>query len=225
MATSQPRTVGILIFDDVEVLDFCGPFEVFSTARPPEDSNDDARLFDVVTIAEEGRIIHCRGDLLVQPHHTIDDHPALDILVVPGGQGTRRERLNEHLLDWIARQRAAIELTTSVCTGAFLLAERGILDGRRATTHWASVDWMREHYPSVTLLADQRVVDEGDVITSAGVSAGIDMALHVVGRLHGPDVAAWTARRMEYDSFLPFTDGPSPLPLAAGGEHPSVMRD
>ncbi len=203
MPDSQPRTVGILIFDDVEVLDFCGPFEVFATARPLEDSSDEARLFQVVTIAEEDRIIHCRGDLLVQPHHTIDDHPALDILVVPGGQGTRRERLNGRLLDWITAQNESIELTTSVCTGAFLLAERGLLDGRRATTHWASVDWMREHYPSVTMLADQRVVDEGHVITSAGVSAGIDMALHVVGRLHGPEVAAWTARRMEYDYFLP----------------------
>ena len=203
MADSQPRTVGILIFDDVEVLDFCGPFEVFSIARPLDDASDDARLFQAVTIAEEDRIIHCRGDLLVQPHHTIDDHPPLDILVVPGGQGTRRERLNERLLDWIAAQNSAIELTTSVCTGAFLLAERGILDGRRATTHWASVDWMREQYPTVTMLADQRVVDEGHVITSAGVSAGIDMALHVVGRLHGSDVAAWTARRMEYDHFSP----------------------
>ncbi len=203
MADSQPRTVGILIFDDVEVLDFCGPFEVFSITRPLDDASDDARLFQVVTIAEEDRIIHCRGDLLLQPHHTIDDHPALDILVVPGGQGTRRERLNQRLLDWIAAQNSAIELTTSVCTGAFLLAERGILDGRRATTHWASVDWMREQYPTVTMLADQRVVDEGHVITSAGVSAGIDMALHVVGRLHGSDVAAWTARRMEYDHFSP----------------------
>ena len=203
MADSQPRTVGILIFDDVEVLDFCGPFEVFSIARPLDDPSDDARLFQAVTIAEEDRIIHCRGDLLVQPHHTIDDHPALDILVVPGGQGTRRERLNERLLDWIAAQNSIIDLTTSVCTGAFLLAERGILDGRNATTHWASVDWMREHYPTVTMLADQRVVDEGHVITSAGVSAGIDMALHVVGRLHGADVAAWTARRMEYDHFSP----------------------
>ncbi|HVX29387.1 MAG TPA: DJ-1/PfpI family protein, partial [Nitrolancea sp.] len=148
---------------------------------------------------EENRVIKCIGGLLVQPHHTIDDHPPLDILVVPGGQGTRTQRLNARLLDWIAAQRQAIELTTSVCTGAFLLAERGILDGKRATTHWASVDWMRETYPSVTMLADERVVDEGSVITSAGVSAGIDMALHVVARLHGAGAAAWTARRMEYD--------------------------
>jgi transcriptional regulator GlxA family with amidase domain len=133
----------------------------------------------------------------------IVDHPPIDVLVVPGGQGTRRERLNDRLLDWIAAQDRSAQLTTSVCTGAFLLAERGILDQHRATTHWASVDWMRQQYPAVTMLADERVVDEGRVITSAGVSAGIDMALHVVSRLHGAEAAAWTARRMEYDFWSP----------------------
>ena len=202
MTSQSPRTVGILIFDEVEVLDFCGPFEVFSIARDPGDAAEDRPLFHVVTIAEENRIISCRGGLLVQPHHVIDDHPPIDILVVPGGQGTRRERLNNRLLDWIAAQDRTTDLTTSVCTGAFLLAERGILDHRRATTHWASVDWMRQQYPSVSMLADVRVVDEGRVITSAGVSAGIDMALHVVSRLHGAGTAAWTARRMEYDYWM-----------------------
>lgn len=197
---SQPnrRTVGILIFDNVEVLDFCGPFEVFSTTRPLGESDDETRLFTVLTIAERERTVTCRGGLLVQPHATIHDHPPLDILIVPGGQGTRRERLNGPLLDWIVEQRGRVELTASVCTGAFLLAERGLLDGRRATTHWASVEWMRQHYPAVTMLSDARFVDEGDIITSAGVSAGIDMALHVVARLHGGAVAAETARRMEY---------------------------
>jgi transcriptional regulator GlxA family with amidase domain len=196
------RQVGILIFDGVEVLDFCGPFEVFSVARLPEEHADERRLFAVRTIAEERRLIRCTGDLLVEPHLAIDDGDAdtpFDILVVPGGRGTRRERLNARLLDWIAAQDRRTELTTSVCTGAFLLAERGILDGRRATTHWASVDWMREQYPAVTMLADARYVDEGRVITSAGISAGIDMALHVVARLHGPEAARWTARRMEYE--------------------------
>lgn len=192
------RTVGMLIFDEVEVLDFCGPFEVFASARPLDAAGDE-RLCRVVTIAEEQRIISCRGGLLVQPHHTTSDHPPLDILVVPGGRGTRRERLNARLLDWIAAQDKSIELMTSVCTGAFLLAERGLLDGKRATTHWASVDWMRETYPNVTMLADARVVDEGHVVTSAGVSAGIDMALHVVDRLYGREVAQTTARGMEYD--------------------------
>lgn len=202
---SARRTVGILIFDDVEVLDFCGPFEVFSISRPVGESADQYALFTAYTIAEEARIVRCRGGLLVQPHYTIDDHPPLDILVVPGGQGTRRERLNRRVLDWIAAQGRTIDLLTSVCTGAFLLAESGLLDGRRATTHWASVAWMREQYGGVTMLSDARVVDEGRVITSAGVSAGIDMALHVVARLHGEETAAWTARRMEYDPPRPHT--------------------
>ncbi len=194
------RTVGILIFEGVEVLDFCGPFEVFATTAPLATGvvRDDERLFDVITIAQTADVVDCTGGLLVQPNATIDIHPALDILVVPGGRGTRREQTNAVLLDWIAAQSRTVELTTSVCTGAFLLAARGILDGRRATTHWASIDRLRESAPAVTVLDDRRVVDEGAVVTSAGVSAGIDMALHVVARLHGPEVATATARNMEY---------------------------
>lgn len=202
MAEGQLREVGILIFDGVEVLDFCGPFEVFSVARRPGENSEEQRLFNVRTIAEERRTIRTTGGLLVEPHLAINDGDAdthFDLLVVPGGQGTRRERLNGHLLDWIAAQDRQTELTTSVCTGAFLMAERGILDGKRATTHWASVGWIREQYPAVTLLDDVRYVDEGRVVTSAGISAGIDMSLHVVSRLHGEETAAWTARRMEYD--------------------------
>ncbi len=199
MNQDQLLTVGILIFDDVEVLDFCGPFEVFSVARPAGKYGDEFKLFNVVTIAEEDRIITCRGGLLVKPHATTENHPPLDILVVPGGQGTRRERHNQRLLGWIARQDQHTNLTTSVCTGAFLLAERGLLDHHRATTHWSSVEWMRGTYPAVEMVADTRVVDEGHIITSAGISAGIDMSLYVVSRLHGVDVAEWTARQMEYD--------------------------
>ncbi len=191
-------TVGILIFDDVEVLDFCGPFEVFSTARLAGEHSDDSQLFNVVTIAEEDKIITCRGGLLVKPHTTIENHPPLDILVVPGGQGTRRERHNQRILNWLEQQDQHTDLMTSVCTGAFLLAERGLLDNRRATTHWSSIEWMRSTYPAVKMLADTRIVDEGHIITSAGVSAGIDMSLHVVSRLYGIAAAEWTARRMEY---------------------------
>ncbi len=192
-------TVGILIFDDVEVLDFCGPFEVFSVARPVEEHSDELKLFTVVTISEEYRIVTCRGGLLVKPHATIEDHPPLDILIVPGGQGTRRERHNQRILDWIVQQDQHTNLTTSVCTGAFLLAERGILNHHRATTHWNSIEWMRGTYPNIEMVADERIVDEEHIITSAGISAGIDMSLHVESRLYGADVAAWTARRMEYD--------------------------
>jgi transcriptional regulator GlxA family with amidase domain len=199
-AAVRPMTVGILIFDEVEVLDFCGPFEVFASASATgEAPRDERRLFTVLTIAEENRTIHCRGGLLVQPHHTLADHPPLDILVVPGGYGTRRELSNPVVLDWIAAQDKQTSLTASVCTGAFLLAADGLLDGKRATTHWASIDWLREHYPAIDVRADERVVDEGHIVTSAGVSAGIDMALHVVARLHGHAIAADTARGMEYD--------------------------
>ncbi len=195
------QTVGILIFDDVEVLDFCGPFEVFATTQTPglDGLDDAARPFQVLTIAERAETIKCRGGLLVQPHYTIDDHPPLDILVVPGGWGTRREVHNERLLDWIAAQDRQTALTTSVCTGAFLLAARGLLDGREATTHWASIDRLRQTHPTVQVRDDRRWVDAGRIITSAGVSAGIDMALHVVARLLGTDVARDTARRMEYE--------------------------
>jgi transcriptional regulator GlxA family with amidase domain len=194
-----PRTVGILIFDEVEVLDFCGPFEVFSVARHPDHPEDENALFRAITIAEEDRLITCRGGLLVQPHYTIANHSPLDIVVVPGGKGTRRERYNQNLLDWITLQDQNIELLTSVCTGSFLLAEAGKLDGLSATTHWASVDHMRETYESISMQDDVRYVDQGRVITSAGISAGIDMSLHIVERLHGPEAAAFTARRMEYE--------------------------
>lgn len=197
----ETGTVGILIFDDVEVLDFCGPFEVFSVARDPGASNgaEAPNLFRVVTIAERDALVRCVGGLLVQPNHTIADHPPLDILVIPGGRGTRRERTNDHLLRWIGEQHRTTRLTASVCTGAFLLAATGLLDGHRATTHWASIDWLRETYPAIDVRASERVVDEGRIVTSAGISAGIDMALALVARLHGDAAATATARQMEYD--------------------------
>jgi transcriptional regulator GlxA family with amidase domain len=198
---AQPRNVGILIFPDVEILDFCGPFEVFASATLPAETEGgpETRLFAVFTVAERSELVACRGGLLVQPNHTLADHPPLDLAVVPGGFGTRREQENPVVLDWIARQRRSGALTTSVCTGAFLLGAAGLLEGRRATTHWTTIDGLRANHPKTDVLADARVVDEGEIITSAGVSAGIDMALHVVRRLHGDEVARRTARDMEYE--------------------------
>jgi transcriptional regulator GlxA family with amidase domain len=198
---AQPRNVGILIFPDVEILDFCGPFEVFASASLPAETEGgpETRLFAVFTVAERSELVACRGGLLVQPNHTLADHPPLDLVVVPGGYGTRREQENPVVLDWIARQRRSGALTTSVCTGAFLLGAAGLLEGRRATTHWTTIDGLRANHPKTDVLADARVVDEGEIITSAGVSAGIDMALHVVRRLHGDEVARRTARDMEYE--------------------------
>ncbi|MFT4040404.1 MAG: DJ-1/PfpI family protein [Thermomicrobiales bacterium] len=201
---SHRRTVGILIFPEVEVLDFCGPFEVFAITRSGDSLADDERLFDVYTIAEEDRLIRCRGGLQVQPHYTFDNHPPLDILVVPGGAGADVIYAgNDRVLDWIAAQATQIELTTSVCTGAQLLAKRGLLDGHQATTHWLGIDELKQRHPAVDVVSGARFVDAGPVVTSAGVSAGIDMSLHVVGRLYGEHIAARTARIMEYDGYTP----------------------
>lgn len=197
--TPITTSIGILIFEDVEVLDFCGPFEAFSVATALNDHADEAKLFQVHVIAETAGIVSCRNGLQVKPEYTIAAHPPLDIVLIPGGRGTRTQITNQPILDWVASQAATVSLTTSVCTGAFLLAATGLLDGKSATTHWGSIDWLRENYPSVTVLDDQRWVDEGNIVTSAGVSAGIDMSLHVIERLHGRPVATQTARHMEYD--------------------------
>ena len=203
-ARPATRTVGILIFPEVEVLDFCGPFEVFAITRSGDSLDDEDRLFNVYTIAENDHLVRCRGGLQVQPHFTIDNHPPLDILVVPGGAGADVIYAgNDRVLDWIAAQAAQIELTTSFCTGAKLLAKRGLLDGKRATTHWGSVESLQRRHPEVDVVGDARFVDAGEVVTSAGVSAGIDMSLHVVSRLYGEKIAARTACIMEYDGYSP----------------------
>lgn len=193
------KTVGILLFDEVEVLDAFGPFEVFSVAQTSDPGDTGRNLFTVVTIGESGEPVRTRGGLIVTPHHSFENHPPLDILVVPGGYGTRAQVTNPAALDWLRAQARHAELRTSVCTGAFLLAEIGLLDGHAATTHWGSIDRLREGYTGIDVRENVRFVDEGSIITSAGISAGIDMALHVVARLHGMDAAHATARYMEYD--------------------------
>jgi len=201
MSTSgtTPARVGILIFEDVEVLDFCGPFEAFSVARPLGSDRDEDRLYEVCVIAETDAIVSCRNGLLVKPHATIEDHPPLDIVLVPGGRGVVAQRTNARVLSWLGEQDPQVELMTSVCTGAFLLAANGYLDGKSATTHWGSIDGLRELHPGVEVREGVRFVDEGHVVTSAGVSAGIDMALHIIVCMHGMAVARQTARHMEYD--------------------------
>ncbi|MBI1845621.1 MAG: DJ-1/PfpI family protein [Candidatus Rokubacteria bacterium] len=197
------KRVGILVFNDVEVLDFCGPFEVFSVTRLEENARPDAPSpFEVLLVAERKDTVLARGGLKVIPDVTIDDCPPLDILVVPGGWGTRAEIKNQRLLDWIAARGAGVETLTSVCTGSMLLGQARLLDGRHATTHWRALDWMRQSFPAVTVEDKLHVVEDGHVLTSAGISAGIDMALRVVLRYHGEAVARATARTMEY----PFPD-------------------
>jgi transcriptional regulator GlxA family with amidase domain len=193
------KRVGILIFPDVEVLDFCGPFEVFSVTRLDEERRrEEPSPFEVLLVAEEAGVVKTTGGMLVTPHHTIDTCPPLDILVVPGGWGTRAQIENARLLEWIRARAQQVETLTSVCTGSMLLGQAGLLEGRRATTHWRSLPWMREAFPGVTVEEKLHVVEDGNVLTSAGISAGIDMALRVVARYHGEAVARNTARNMEY---------------------------
>jgi transcriptional regulator GlxA family with amidase domain len=193
------KRVGILVFPDVEVLDFCGPFEVFSVTRLNEElRREELSPFEVLLVAEKSGTIVTTGGLKVTPDHTLDSCPPLDILVVPGGWGTRTEAKNARLLTWIGQRAKQVETLTSVCTGSMLLGEAGLLDGRHATTHWRSLQRMRESFPAVTVEEKMHVVEDGNVLTSAGISAGIDMALRVVARYHGETVARNTARNMEY---------------------------
>ena len=188
------RKVAILIFDEVEVLDFCGPFEVFSvTGRGWEQ-----KPFDVFTVAEKSGAVTATNGLSVNPRYTIQDCPRADILIVPGGMGTRREMRNQTLIDWIKETAGKAEMTLSVCTGSLLLAKAGLLDGASATTHWAAMDLLREVAPRATIRPDKQFVDNGRVMTSAGISAGIDLSLYAVAKLLGEDAAATTARWMEY---------------------------
>ena len=193
------RKVGILVFPEVEVLDFCGPFEVFSVTRLDEERRRlDPSPYEVLIIAQHSSVVVATGGLKVVPEHSLEDCPPLDVLVVPGGWGTRREMMNDRLIAWLRERARQITTLTSVCTGALLLGRAGLLDGKRATTHWRVLEEMRGLFPAVNVIDDQHVVEEGNLITSAGISAGIDMALRVVTRHHGDAVARATARYMEY---------------------------
>jgi transcriptional regulator GlxA family with amidase domain len=193
------RLVGILVFPDVEVLDFCGPFEVFSASRLNEERRrEDPSPYEVSLVAERPGVVAASGGLKVVVDHTLEGCPPLDVLVVPGGWGTRREIANERLIAWIGERGRSVPTLASVRTGAMLLGKAGLLDGKRITTHWKSLAWMRETFPLASVVEDQHVVEDGDLLTSAGISAGIDLALRVVARHHGEPVARATARHMEY---------------------------
>jgi len=193
------KRVGIVLFKDVEVLDFCGPFEVFSAARLNEDSRrEELSPYEVILVAEKNNPVVAAGGMKVLPDYVFENCPKLDVLVIPGGWGVREELKNIAMRDWLRTRSSEVETLTSVCTGSMLLGNAGLLHGLSATTHWRSLEWMRELFPDVTVEFDKRVVEEGRIITSAGISAGIDMALRVVARHHGEGVARATAMHMEY---------------------------
>jgi transcriptional regulator GlxA family with amidase domain len=196
------RNVGILIYDEVEVLDFAGPYEVYTTASRMvlRDAPTAAPPFRVFTVGRSGAPVCARAGLVLTPEQTFAHHPGIDLLVVPGGVVTR-ELENAEVVAWIGATAARSEATVSICTGAFLLARAGLLDGHEATTHWEDADDMRRLFPKVRVVARDglRWVDAGHVVTSAGISAGIDVSLHVVERLAGRALAERTARQMDFE--------------------------
>lgn len=190
------RTVAILVFPDAEVLDFAGPFEVFAAAN-----HGQAELrFRPFLVAETLDVVLARNGFKVVPDHTFLTCPAASVLVVPGGRGTRPLLEKAPVLDWVRARAADAEIVMSVCSGALVLAKAGLLDGLRATTHHGALGELAALAPGSTIDPSRRFHDNGKIVVSAGVSAGIDAALHVVSRLHGPDAAAGAARHMEYSS-------------------------
>jgi transcriptional regulator GlxA family with amidase domain len=193
------RHIGIVLFDDVEELDAVGPWEVFASWVKfwPDDG------FAVSCLSPAGGAVAAAKGLTLTAHHSFADAPAYDVLLHPGGQGTRPLMRDESHLDWVRAQRAAVPLMTSVCTGSLVYAAAGLLAGRPATTHWRSLALLAETDPTIEVRPDDRYVDDGSVVTSAGVSAGIDMALHLVRRLHSEERAREVRRYIQYDPQPP----------------------
>ena len=193
------QTIGILMFDDFEELDAVGPWEVLAywTRSYPDDG------WAVTTFSRDGAPVTAAKGLVVTPEHSYVSVPRLDVLLYPGGQGTRAHLSDEAQLEWLRKRRADIPLLTSVCTGSLVFAQAGLLAGRPATTYWDCADLLHDLDRTIEVRPDDRFVDDGDVITSAGVSAGIDMALHLVARLAGRDRAREVRRGIQYDPEPP----------------------
>lgn len=196
--------IGILVFDDVEELDFVGPWEVFTMGNEMAKRAGKPSPHDVFLVAEQDAPVRCAKGMRVLPDTTTGRCQSLDVLLVPGGQGTRREVDNRALLAWIASVAKGAKWITSVCTGAMLLTAAGPARGKRVTTHWAFVETLRARNEAADVLTDTRYVRDGNVVTAAGVSAGIDMALWLTGEWHGPDFARLVQRGMEYDPAPPY---------------------
>ena len=195
----EAKQIGIVLFPDVEELDAVGPWELLSywSRTFPEDG------YAVSCLARSGGRVRCAKGLTVQAHHSYADAPPLEVLLYPGGQGTRAHLQDEVELDWVRQQREVVPLMTSVCTGSLVYAAAGLLSHRPATTHWRSLDRLAELDPTIDVRPDERFVDDGDVVTSAGISAGIDMALHLVARLAGTERARAVRRGIQYDPAPP----------------------
>ena len=191
--------IGIFIYDQAEVLDFSGPFEVFTTAARvyTRQNPNSIKPFEVFLIAEQPGLVAARADFKVQSHYRINNHPKVDVLIVPGGVHIH-ELEKPSVIAWLKSLSPTTQLTASVCTGSFLLAKADLLNGQACTTHWEDIPDLRAMFPSLDVREDVPWVDNGHIVTSAGISAGIEMALHLVARLAGKDLALKTARQMQY---------------------------
>ena len=197
-------TIGILIFDGAEELDFVGPWEVFTMSNEVRDHLKDTAAKDrVLMVSQHGGVVTSAKGMRITADHSFSDCPPLDVLLVPGGRGTRSEMENPAMLEWIGRIASNCKWVTSVCTGSLLLTEAGPAAGKRVTTHWAFADQLAAR-GKATVLKNVRYVRDGNVVTSAGVSAGIDMALWLTGQMHGAEHARTTQRFMEYDPAPPY---------------------
>jgi transcriptional regulator GlxA family with amidase domain len=200
MSLASSSRVSILVFDDVEALDFAGPFEVFTTASRvwARQHPDHPPLFQVQSVARQSAPVRARAGLRLLPDADFTTAPQADLLVVPGGV-VDDAMACPATLDWVAAQHPGTQITASVCTGAFVLAASGVLTGGEATTHWEDQADLAQRFPALTVREGVRWVDQGRVVTSAGISAGIDMSLHLVARLAGMELAERTARQMEFE--------------------------
>jgi transcriptional regulator GlxA family with amidase domain len=191
--------IGVALFEGAEELDWAGPWEVLA-AWAQQWPDDGVR---VLTLARAEGTIRCAKGLQVVPEETWETAPPLDVLVYPGGRGTRRELADEGVLDWIRGLASGRTVVASVCTGSLVFAAAGLLDGKPATTHWQSLELLPTLGREIEVRPDDRFVDNGNVLTAAGVSAGIDMALHLVARLHSTDRAREVRRYIQYDPEPP----------------------
>ena len=191
--------VGILVFNEVEVLDFAGPFEVFSLAE----ALDRTKIFDVKLVGQTMQTLKARNGLQVVPNCSFEDHPPFDIVIIPGGYGAEEIEINNPVvIDWISEQYRSVKILASVCTGVFLLAKAGLLQNRKATTHWMDLDRLESDFEGIEVIRGTKYVDQGKIITSGGISAGINMSFYLIKKLVGLEIANNTARRMEYDIVI-----------------------
>ena len=204
--SARALTIGIVLFDRAEELDWVGPFEVFTMAREVAGGKGPAADIRVALISQDGAVVKGAKGMRVEVDHSFTDAPALDVLLIPGGIGTRDEMKNDAMLDFLRTKSPACDWVTSVCTGSAVLERAGLTQGKRITTHWAYLPTLRETASDTTTVLDHvRYVRDGNLVTAAGVSAGIDMALWLTGELFGVAHARLTQRAMEYDPAPPYT--------------------